>query len=60
MPSSRTYCVEYTNYKGETKIHRSKLDGAIKEYSRYDQALKLKNWFLDKGFEYVQIKEIRY
>ena len=60
MPIYKTYCIEYINYKGETKIYRDKLTGSIKEYVRYDNALKIKNWFLDKGFEEVRIKEIRY
>lgn len=60
MPSDRTYCVEYTNYKGQSKIYRDKYTGSIKEYTRYDTALKLKNWFQDKGFENVRVKEIRY
>ena len=60
MPIYKTYCIEYINCKGETKIYRDKLTGSIKEYVRYDNALKIKNWFLDKGFEEVRIKEIRY
>lgn len=56
MPSDRTYCVEYTNYKGQSKIYRDKYTGSIKEYTRYDTALKLKNWFQDKGFENVRVK----
>lgn len=60
MPSYKTYCVEYTNYKGQRKLYRDKLTGSLKEYVRYDHALKIKNWFLDKGFDDVRIKEIRY
>ena len=60
MPSNRTYYIEYINWYGQKKIYRNKMTGSIKEYSRYDNALKLKNWFLDKGFEDVRIKEIKY
>lgn len=60
MPSNKTYCVEYTNYKGQTKIYRDRFTGSIKEYVKYDTALRIKNWFLDKGFEDVRVKEIKY
>lgn len=60
MNEYKTYCIEYIDFKGNRKIYRSKTSGTIKEYSRYDNALKVKNWFLDKGYEQVKIKEIYY
>jgi hypothetical protein len=61
MSKSRTtYCIEYAIYTGQKRIFKDRLCGGIKEFNSYERALKMKNWFLDKGFEDVVIKEIKY
>ena len=60
MAYIRSYYIEYVSYTGKVKILQDKVYGGIKEFKNYNSALKLKNWLLDKGYEEVIIKEIKY
>lgn len=53
------YIVKYVNYLGKPKVLKDKLTGSVKEFYRYESALKLKNWFQDKGFEEVRVEIYR-
>ena len=59
MKQYHTYYISYTDRRGHYRCHRNK-DNCIKEYVKFGNALKVKNWFVSKGFENVTINEVYY
>ena len=53
------YVFKYTNYLGKTKILKDKITGSVKEFYRYESALRLKNWLQDKNYENVRVEIYR-
>lgn len=45
------YIVKYQTYLGKVKVLKDKVTGGYKEFYKYENALKLKNWLQDKGYE---------
>lgn len=53
------YLIKYqVNPSSPVKLYRDRYSGEVKKFSRYTNALRIKNWFQDKGVENVRLVRV--